>query len=229
MSRLLLAALLVLGPATVLLAACDDEPTDPAQTEVVPEADVERFRAEVFQETLGIDADLARLEAEAAAADSVAQVAYVPVLDRLRDDRRRLQVRLDSLRPVPRAPFDSTMAAVMAQTDRLRQAVQRAPFEAAPTYAALQATAGRALARFDARLAALRPVAQADTTGALQADLDSLAADRARLAARIGAYPDTSAAQFGPFRATVTDALLRLEQRAEEVAPDTSRTSTPDA
>ena len=219
MPRLLLAALLALS-----LAACDDEPADPAQTEVVPEADVERFRAEVFEETLTIDADLARLEAEAAAADSVTQAAYTSVLDRLRDDRRRLQVRLDSLRPVPRASFDSTTAATIVQVERLRDAVHRAPFEAAPTYDALRATAGRALARLDARLGAVGPASRADTTGALQADLDSLAADRDRLAARIGAYPDTSSVEFPPFRTRITDAVLRLERRADEVVPDTSRT-----
>ncbi len=224
MLRFILTAALVLT-----VAACDDEPTDPAQTEVVPEADVARFQAEVFQETIPIDADLARLETEAAAADSATQVAYAPVLDRLRDDRRRLQVRIDSLRPTPRAPFDSTRAEVLAQTERLREAVRRAPFEAAPTYAALQASAGRALARLDARLAALGPAAAVDTTGALRADVDSLAADRARLTARIGAYPDTSAAQFAPFRQQVTDALLRLEQRARVIAPDTTRVRGPEA
>lgn len=219
MSRFLLAAALCLA-----LAACDDEPDDPVQTEVVPEADVARLQAEVFRETLSIDAALAELEAEAAAADSVAQAAYAPVLTRLRDERRRLQVRLDSLRPVPRAAFDSLQSDVSAQTDRLREAVRRAPFEAAPTYPALQASAARALSRLDARLGALGPAALADSTGGLRADLDSIAADRARLAARIGAYPDTSAAQFAPFRQSVTGALLRLEERVREVTPDTSRT-----
>ena len=129
-------------PLSVALAlalavgACDDEPADPAQTVAIPEADVERFRAEIVQETLGLDADLARLEAEAAAADSAARVAYEPVLDRLRADRRRLQVRLDSLRPAPPARFDSTRASVRAQTDRLAEAVRRARYDAAPTYAA---------------------------------------------------------------------------------------------
>ena len=220
-SHLPLAALLAL----FAVAACDDEPADPAQTVVIPEADVARFQAEMFQETIPLDADLARLESEAAAADSVAQAAYAPVLDRLRDERRRLQVRLDSLRPEPRARFDSTRAAVMEQTDRLRAAVRRAPFEASPTYATLQASAGRALARFDAQIAALRPAAAADTTGALRADLDSLAADRARLAARIGAYPDTLAAQFPPFRQRVTDSFLTLEDRLREATPDTTRTA----
>ena len=224
MLRLLLVALLALT-----VAACDDEPVDPAQTEVVPEADVARFQAEVFQETIPLDADLAQLEAETAAADSVTRVAYEPVLDRLREDRRRLQVRIDSLRPVPRAQFDSARMAVLNQTERLREAVRRAPFEAAPTYAALQASTARALARLDARLAALGPAANADTAGTLRAEIDSLAADRARLTARIGAYPDTSAAQFPPFRQQVTDALLRLDRRAREIAPDTSRAASSEA
>lgn len=207
--------------AALAVGACDDEPVDPAQTEVVPEADVERFRAEVFQETLDLDADIARLEADVAATDSTVRAAYGPALDGLRDDRRRLQVRVDSLRPVARASFDSTRTAVAGQISALRQSVRRVRFEAAPTYAALEGAVARELGRLDVRLAALRPAAEADTTGALRTDIDSLAADRARLSARLGAYPDTSASQFPPFRTAVTNALLRLEARADDVAPDT--------
>ena len=224
MLRLSLAALLALS-----LAACGDEPVDPAQTERVPEADVARFQAEVFQETIPLDADLAQLEAEVAQTDSLTRVAFTPVLNRLREDRRRLQVRLDGLRPTPRAQFDSTRQVLQAQTEQLRSAIRRAPFEAAPTYAALQANAGRALARLDAQLAALGPAATADTTGALRTAIDSIGADRARLAARIGAYPDTSATQFAPFRQSVTDGLVQLEARAREIAPDSTRTTAPDA
>jgi len=202
------------------LAACTGDAGDTAQTVAVPEADVERFRAEVFQQTLTLDADLARLEAEAAASDSVARTAYGPVLDRLRADRRRLQVRLDSLRPAPPALFDSTKAEVRAQTARLAEAVRGARYDAAPTYAALQAAAGRGLAALDARLAGLRtPDAPPQRLRAL----DSLAADRARLTARLGAYPDTLAAAFPPFRTSVTEAVLALERRAEAVAADTTR------
>lgn len=215
--------------AVLAVGACDDEPVDPAQTEVVPEADVERFRAEVFQETLGLDADIARLEADVAATDSTVRVAYGPALDRLRDDRRQLQVRVDTLRPAPRAAFDSTRAAVADQIAALRRSVRRVRLEGAPTYAALQAVAARALGRLDARIAAGRAAAEADTTGALRTALDSLAADRARLDARLGAYPDTLASQFPPFRTTITDAVLRLEARAEAVVPDSAsaRTAAP--
>ena len=205
------------------LAGCDDEPIDPAQTVAVPEADVERFRTEMFEETLDIDASLAGLEAAAAEADSVAQVAYGPVLDRLRADRRRLQVRLDSLAPQRRAAFDSTRASVRAQAERLAEAIGRARYDAAPTYAALQDATARGLAGLDARIAALRAAAAADTTGAALRDVDSLAADRGRLGAQIGAYADTSAAQFPPFRERVTEGLLRLERRAEALAVDTTR------
>lgn len=218
----MLRALPFLLVAALPLAACDDEPVDPAQAEVVPEADVERFRAEVFLGTRDLDAAIARLEADVTEADSAVQAAYAPVLDRLREDRRRLQVRVDTLRPAPRASFDSTRAGIQAQADALRAAVARARVEGAPDYAALQAAVARALGRLDARLGAVVPFAEADTTGALRADLDSIRADRARLDARLGAYPDTSSAQFDPFRAVITDALLDLETRAEAVAPDTT-------
>lgn len=216
-----------LALALIALGACDDDPADPVETVAVSEADVERFRAEMFQETLELDADLARLEAEASAADSAAQVAYGPVLDRLRSDRRRLQVRLDSLRPALPSTFDSTRAEVRAQTDRLAVAVRRARYDAAPTFAALQAAASRGLAELDARVAALRAAVAADTTGQGLRAVDSLAADRARLDARIGAYPDTSAAQFPPFRQSITDAVLALERRADEIAADTAATARP--
>lgn len=211
----------------VTLGACDDEPSDPAETVAIPEADVERFRAEMFLETLDLDADLARLEAEAAAADSAAQAAYTPVLDRLRSDRRRLQVRLDSLRPALPTAFDSTRAEVRAQAEQLAIAVRRARYDAAPTYAALQAAAARGLAELDARLAALRAAVAADTTGRGLRAVDSLAADRGRLGARLGAYPDTSAAQFPPFRQSITDAVLALERRADAVAADTADVARP--
>ncbi|WP_420455437.1 hypothetical protein [Rubrivirga sp.] len=209
--------------AALALAACDDTPPDPSTTVAVPEADVERFRAEVFRETIDLDADLARLEAEAAESDSVTQVAYAPVLDRLRADRRRLQVRLDSLRPTPPVRFDSTRQAVRAQTARLAQAVRRARYDAAPTYDALRAAAVRGLGELDARLAAFRAVAATDTTGRQLRMVDSLAADRDRLSARIGAYPDTSDAQFPPFRQSITDGVLVLERRADALAADTVR------
>lgn len=218
----MLRLLTVLAVASLALVACDDEPVDPTQTEVVPEADVERFRAEVFLGTRDLDAAIARLEADVAGADSAVAAAYAPVLDRLREDRRRFQVRLDTLRPAPRASFDSTRAGIEAQADALRRAVSRARVEGAPTYAALQTALARAFGRLDARLGAFAPFAEADTTGALRTDLDSIRADRARLDARLGAYPDTSAAQFEPFRSSITDALIELETRAEAVAPDTA-------
>ena len=214
---------LVLLLTLAALAACDDEPVDPALTVPVAEADVERFRTEIFQETLDLDAALARLEEEAAASDSVARVAYGPVLTRLRTDRQRLQVRLDSLAPTPRARFDSTRAQVRAQTARLEQAIRRARYDAAPTYAVLQAATGRGLADLDRRLAALRPYAEADTAGGLQRGIDSLAADRDRLLERLGAYPDTLASQFPPFRSAFTDRVLALERRADALAADTTR------
>ena len=214
-------------PALLLLlalGACGGEPpADPAATAVVPEADVERFRADVFRETLDIDAALARLEGEAAATDSAGQAAYAPVLDRLREQRRRLQVRVDSLRPAPRAAFDSTRAAVLGQARGLRDAVRRGRYDGAPTFVAFEGAAARGFADLDRRLAALRPYAEADTTGRFGRRLDSLAADRDRLRDRLRAYPDTSAAQFPPFRGAFTDRALTLDALADSVAADTAR------
>ena len=220
---------LVLLLTLAALAACDDEPVDPALTVPVAEADVERFRTEIFQETLDLDAALARLEQEAAASDSVARVAYEPVLIRLRTERQRLQVRLDSLTPTPRARFDSTRARVRGQTARLEQSIRRARYDAAPTYAALQAATSRGFAELDGRLATLRPYADADTVGTLQRGIDSLAADRGRLLDRLGAYPDTLASQFPPFRAAFTDRVLALERRADALAADTAGVLAPAA
>ena len=214
----LLPLLVLLG----LVAACDDEPVDPVATVPVAEADVERFRTEIFQETLDLDAALAALEQEAAASDSVTRLGYEPVLTRLRTERQRLQVRLDSLAPIPRPRFDSTRTQVRAQTADLERSIRRARYDAAPTYAALQAATARGLAELDARLATLRPYAVADTTGGLQRGIDSLAADRERLVGRLGAYPDTLASQFPPFRAAFTDRVLALDQRARALAADTT-------
>ena len=218
--------LLLLALAAWGLAACDDEPVDPALTVPVAEADVERFRTEIFQETLDLDAALAALEQEAAASDSVARLGYEPVLTRLRTERQRLQVRLDSLEPAPRARFDSTRAQVRAQTAGLEQSIRRARYDAAPTYPALQAATARGLSELDARLAGLRPYALADTTGRLQRGIDSLAADRERLLGRLGAYPDTLASQFPPFRAAFTDRVLALDRRAQALAADTAAVRT---
>ena len=211
----------------VVVAACDDEPVDPALTTPVAEADVERFRTEIFEETLGLDATLAALEQEAAGQDSVEQVAFEPVLTRLRTDRQRLQVRLDTLAPVPRARFDSTRSSVRAQVARLEQSLRRARYDAAPTYAALQSATERGLSQFDGRLARLRPYAVADTTGALQRDLDSLAADRGRLVERLRAYPDTLASQYLPFRDAFADRVLMLERRVDALAADTTGVARP--
>ncbi|WP_412068669.1 hypothetical protein [Rubrivirga sp. IMCC43871] len=207
----------------LLAAACGDPPPDPGTRVPVPEADVERFRAEVFRETLDIDAALAALEAEAAASDSVAQAAYGPVLDALRAERRRLQVRLDRLRPTPPVTFDSATVDLRAQAERLAASVERARYDAAPTAAALRAATLRGLSALDARLAAFRVRAAADSTGRLLRAVDSLAADRARLDARLGAYPDTSEAQFPRFRQSITDGVLALDARADALAADTSR------
>ena len=218
MRRTLLALVLALP-----IGACGpDAPPDSAATALVPEADVERFRADVFRETLDIDAALARLEGEAAATDSVTRAAYDPVLDRLRGQRRQLQIRVDTLRPAPRAAFDSVRVSVLAQARGLRESIRRGRYAGAPSFAALQDAAARGFADLDARLAALRPYAVADTTGRIQRGIDSLAADRERLRARLRAYPDTSNVQFPPFRGAFTDRALALDAQLDSVAADTA-------
>ncbi len=85
-------------------------------------------------------------------------------------------------------------------------------------------TAVRGSGSLDARLAAFRrrpPSPTRPVAGCAPAD--SLAADRARLDARLGAYPDTSDAQFPPFRQSITDGVLALERRADALAADTTR------
>lgn len=210
---------LVVLAASVSLAACDDAPP-PESAVVVPEADIERFRTEVFLQTIPLDSALAAVESDAATAeDSTVRAAYAPLLERLREQRRRLQVRVDTLQPVPRAVFDSTTAQAERQIAALRAAIGRARLDATPTAPALRAAVAADFARLDGRLDA---AAASDTTGRRQISLDSLRADRARLVGRLEAYPDTSAAQYGPFRERIVRDVLTLRQRAEAIAPDST-------
>ena len=218
MTLRLTAALLLLVGAS----ACTSPEPDPEATALVGDADVARAQATTFEATQPIDADIAELEGEAALADSARQLAYAPVLERLRRDRRRLQLRVDSLAPLPRARFDSTVTAIAQQTTRLRALVDRARFDAAQDPETLALATATALARFDRRLARAAPLAEADTTGRLQTALDSLAADRARLADRITAFADTTAPAFDRLRtATLRDART-LRRRLDATVPDTT-------
>lgn len=218
----LFAALVVLAGAS----ACSTPEPDPQTTALVGEADVARVQAETFQATQPIDADIAEIEGEAALLDSLRQPAYTVVLERLRRDRRRLQLRVDSLAPLPRAQFDTTVTAIGLQTDRLRTLVARARFDAAQDPETLAQATLVALGPFDRRLANAVPLATADTTGRLRLALDSLAADRARLGARITAFADTTAPAFARLRtATVRDAQS-LRRRLDAAVPDTTEART---
>ena len=208
-------ALLALSLLSAACAAPDDAPT----TALVGEADVARVQLRTFVETQGIDAEIARVEAAASAADSLQQRAYAPVLDRLRQDRRRLQVRVDSLAPMPPVAFDSAAAGIARGIARLRAAVGRARFDAATDAATLQTATSARLARFDAHLAAARAAAPSDTTGRRTALLDSLAADRGRLDARLTAFADTTAPAFARLRQTALRDALRLEGRLARIVP----------
>ncbi len=209
------------------VAACSSPEADPAQTALVGEADVATVQARVFEATQAIDANIASVETEAAAADSVRQLAYTPVLERLRRDRSRLQIRVDSLAPLPRAAFDTTTTAIAAQIQRLRSSVARARFDAATDAATLQAAAAQRLGRFDTRIASARAAAASDTTGRRGALLDSLTADRARLDARLAAFADTTAPAFTRLRQQTARATAALEQRLDRLAPDSSAVRRP--
>ena len=203
-------------------SACTSPDADPAAAIVVGQADVARAQATTFVATQTIDADIADVEAEAEAADSVRQQAYAPVLERLRQDRRRLQVRVDSLVPLPRAVFDTTVTAISRQTDRLRDAVAEARFDAASDAETLQQAATRRLAAFDRRLSGSDILAAADTTGRLRTALDSLQADRARLDARLTAFSDTTAPAFQRLRQQTLQGAVALERRLEALVPDST-------
>ncbi len=220
------ARLLVLLALALTAAACRTPTADPAAA-LVPEADVARVQMHAFVETQGVDAEIARVEAEAEAADSLRQLAYTPVLERLRQDRRRLQVRVDSLAPMPRPAFDEATAGIAAQLAALRAGVARARFDAATDAASLAAATAQRLGRFDARLAAARPAAAADTTGRLGASLDTLSAQRGRLSARIDAFADTTASGFARLRLTAVREAQRLDARLGQVAPDTTAAPRP--
>ena len=217
-----LALPLLLTALAALASACSAPEDDPAAVALVGEADVARAQAETFVATQAIDAEIASVEAEAATADSLRQGAYGPVLERLRQDRRRLQVRVDSLAPLPRAAFDTTLAAIARQTARLRAAVAQARFDAASDPESLQAAATRRLAAFDRRLAGAGPLAAADTTGRLRTALDSLGAQRKRLDARLVAFADTTAPAFTRLRQTTMRDAAVLDGRLARLVPDSS-------
>lgn len=215
----------LLLPLVLWVAACGPDPDDPALTPTVGEADVERFRAEVFLETMPLDADLTKFEDEIGAMDSVTAAAYGPVLEHLRDLRRRMQVRVDTLSPMPQALFDTTIAGIREQAKRIRGLLDRAPLTGAPDVKALQATASRLIADISAGAAALRGIAREDTTGKLLAGLDSLSARSNRLQSRFRAYPDTSETEFPPFRETIVRDALKLRGELRQLTPDSMRTS----
>ena len=215
--------------ALLALAACDNDDTAPADpTPTVGEADVERFRTDVFLRTTELDADIAALEAEAAAADSAGQVAYDAVLSRLRDDRRSLQTRLDSLRPLPQATFDTTKAAIDAQAERLRRGIDTARFTVLATPDALRARARETLSALSARLDPLRREAAADTLrrGTL-ARVDSLLVTRDRLLTRIDTttVEEGDADAFAALRTLTVREVLALRDSSLALVPDTTRRS----
>ena len=215
MTRLL--ALLALG---LSLSACgDDAPVASApETALVPEADVERFRTDLFLETNEVDAEIARFEGEAVGADSATASAYEDALSRLRGTRRDLQARIDSLQPVPAAEFDSTRRSLAAAIGDLRESIDRARFNVALTGPALQDRARSEIARLDDVFAALR----ADTTRAAARQLDSLTVRRARLTAGLDTLRRVPPERVDAARLVVVRAVDALRRDVEAARPDTS-------
>ena len=222
MTRLL--AFLALGLA---LSACGDAASESpdAETALVLEADVERFRTDLFLETTEIDAEIARFEGEAVGADSATTAAYEDALSRLRGTRRDLQARIDSLQPVPAAVFDSTRSSLAADLDDLRAAIDRARFNVALTGPALRERARSEIAGFEDVFAALR----ADTTRAAARQLDSLTARRARLSAGLDTLRSVPPERVDATRLVVVRAVDALRRDVEAARPDTLDTDTADA
>ena len=218
--------------ALLALAACDNDDAAPVDTTpTVGEADVERFRTDVFLRATELDADIAALEAEAAGQDSAGQAAYGAVLSRLRDDRRSLQARLDSLRPLPQATFDTTTAAITTQADRLRRALDAAPFLVTAEPGALRARARQALAAVADRLAPLRRQAAADTLQrATLARVDTLLVLRDRLLTRIDTttVEEDDAEALAALRTLAAERVRALRDSALALVPDTTRQTLAD-
>ena len=217
--------------AAFALAACDaDDAPDADTTPLVGEADVERFRTDTFLRTTELDADIAALETEAAAADSAGQVAYGEVLTRLRTERRSLQTRLDSLRPLPQATFDTTTAAIGEQVARLQRRIDAGRFLALSAPGPLRARARESLAASAARLEGLRREALADTLQRpLVARIDSLLAERDRFLTRL----DTTTVEedpetFAALRDLTATRVLAFRDSSLALVPDTTRTSLRD-
>ncbi|MFN3597148.1 MAG: hypothetical protein ACK41D_07745, partial [Rubricoccaceae bacterium] len=128
--------------ALTLLAACRTDDPDVPEAPPVGEAAVERFRAEMFLAAGELDAALAALEADAEAqTDTLARDVYRSEIARLRQERLRLQARVDSLRPAGADVFAAQQDSARAQLARLETRVRRARFTLAPTPGALRAAA----------------------------------------------------------------------------------------
>lgn len=213
--------LAVLGFIVALGACASDAPASPeAETTLVLEADVERFRTDVFLQTTEIDAEIARFEGEAVGVDSATTAAYEDALTRLRESRRTLQARVDSLRPVPAAVFDSTRRSISDQTRALRAAIDRARFDVALTGPALQATARRAVSQLDPIFDALR----ADTSALAARQLDSLTVRRSRLNDGLDTLRRVPDERVDAARLRVVEAVSAFRREAEAVTPDTLET-----
>lgn len=213
------------------LTACDaDDAPDADTTPLVGEADVERFRTDTFLRTTELDADIAALEAEATTADSAGQVAYGEVLTRLRTERRSLQTRLDSLRALPRATFDTTTAAIGEQVERLQRRVDAGRFLALSEPGPLRARARDALAASASRLDGLRRDAAADTLQRpMLARIDSLFAERDRFLTRLDTTSvDEDPEAFAALRDLTARRVLAFRDSSLALVPDTSRTSLRD-
>jgi len=211
-------SLAFLSLVAVLGACANDAPAAPeSETTHVLEADVARFRTDMFLETRGIDAEIARFEGEAVGADSATAAAYTDALARLHGTRRTLQARVDSLHPVPAAAFDSTRQSILGQAEGLWEDIDRARFDVALTGLALQATARRSVAQLDPVFEALR----FDTTALAARQLDSLTVWRGQLNDGLDTLRRVPDERVDAARLLVLEAITAFRREAEAVKPDT--------
>lgn len=125
--------LVLLGLLFVL--GCGDAAEAPA-TDRVSHETVERYRTEALLRTQALDARIAEIEADAAAADSATAAALQTTIDALHAARQAVQQGLDTLGGQPEAVFQEATRATEAQLEALERRLLPPDSAAADTSAA---------------------------------------------------------------------------------------------
>ena len=157
--------LLALALLVLTAASCGSE--DPGNTASVDSEVVTAFRSEAAQRAHRVDTGIAALEAESASADSTGAAAYQQVIGEFLETRRVLQQGLGSLDTLTAAEFGVVSDSLSEQLSDLELRVERAPFELAPSLAALKEIARDRLDILNATIAELRPDADSTLDAAL--------------------------------------------------------------